>query len=105
MCCIGDVGSSGILEKFDLSHDGLVVESIDERRGGSVTTQDIGVQSGSLYRRGFLGELDIIDGDVNYLRLCLLGITIVVLIGVDAKLILYISLDFNVLHRFLYILD
>ena len=33
-------------------------------------TKDFGGKSGSLLRRGVLGELDVIDDAVNYLRLC-----------------------------------
>ena len=67
---IGDVGPSTLLGEVDLSHDGLVVEALVERRGGSVAAQYLRGKSGSLSRRGVLGELDIIDDDVDDLRLC-----------------------------------
>ena len=38
--------------------------------GGCVPTHDLGGKIGSMSRRGVLGELDVIDDDVNDLRLC-----------------------------------
>ena len=43
-------------------------------------------------RCGFLGELDIIDKDINDLRLRQLDITISLLLDVNTKVILNISL-------------
>ena len=43
-------------------------------------------------RRGVLGELDVIDDDVNDLSLCYLDICFVLILNVDAKVIPYVAL-------------
>ena len=65
MRCIGNFGSAVLIKLVQLSHDCQVVELLVERSGGSVATKDLGGQSGSLLRRGVLGELDVIDDAVN----------------------------------------
>ena len=69
MCHIVGVGSGALFKEVDLSHTFLVVEPLVEQRGGRVAKQEIGVQIKSLFRRGVLGDLDVIDDAVNYLRL------------------------------------
>ena len=61
--------AGALLVEVELSHDCLVVELLVKQRGGSVATQDLGGQSGSLSRRGFLGEMEFIDDVINGLRL------------------------------------
>ena len=48
----------------------MVVEALVKQRRGSVATQDLGGNRGILSRRGVIGDLDVIDDDVNDLRLC-----------------------------------
>ena len=51
---------------------------------------------GFFSRRGVLGELYIIDDAINDLRLRQLYLTIFLLLDIDAKVILYVSLVFCV---------
>ena len=54
--------AGALLVEVELSHDCLVVELLVKQRGGSVATQDLGGQSGSLSRRGLLEVvIDLID--------------------------------------------
>ena len=66
---IGDVGPSALIEEVELSHDGTVVEALIKSRGGGVAEKNLCGQIRSLARRGVIWKLDIVDDDVNYLKI------------------------------------
>ena len=93
---IGDVGPSALIEEVELSHDGTVVEALIKRREGGVAAQNLCGQSRSLSRRGVIRNLDIVDDDVNDLRLGQLDLALVLILYVESQVILYVDLVFDV---------
>ena len=89
-------GPGALLQEVELSHNCPVVEPLIKERGCSVASNNPGGQYGLFSRRGVLGELYIIDDAINDLRLRQLYLTIFLLLDIDAKVILYVSLVFCV---------
>ena len=69
MCCIGNIGSGALLQEFDLSQDCSVVEVLVKRRSGSVAPKNLVGHGCCLSWCSVLGELDVIDNYINYMRL------------------------------------
>ena len=95
MHCVGGVRFDALLQEVELSHDCYVVETLVKRMSCSVATDNPGGQICSLSRHGVLEELYILDNDINDMQLSQFGITIVLLLDIDAQVILDVSLVLN----------
>ena len=96
MCCVRDIWIGAILQEVQLPNNGPIIETCIKQRRDGITSQNLGIQVQRLLGRCVPGDVDIADDTVNNLWLCQPNITVILILYVHSKVILYVFLLFDV---------